>query len=67
MSMKRDHELHTKRRGRNMGVLLVLVGFVGLLFAVTIVKLGENGIAGNPSAGQGGAWINGFQDLMREE
>ncbi|MEM0923086.1 MAG: hypothetical protein AAGF44_09605 [Pseudomonadota bacterium] len=67
MSFKPDHSLHTKRRGRNTGVLLVLLSFVALLFIVTIVKLGENGVAGNPSAAQGGAWIDGFRDMMREE
>lgn len=51
MAMQREHELHQRRRGRNMGVLGVLVAFVLLLFAVTIVKLGPN--AANPSAGEG--------------
>ncbi|WP_333832237.1 hypothetical protein [Rubrimonas sp.] len=42
----REHELHARRRGRNLAVLAVLAGFVALVFAVTIVKLGGN--AGNP-------------------
>lgn len=44
--MHQDHELHRRRRGRNIGVLVVLLAFVALLFAVTIVKLGGN--AANP-------------------
>ncbi|MEM1345272.1 MAG: cytochrome C oxidase assembly protein [Pseudomonadota bacterium] len=59
--MQREHELHDRRRGRNIGVLAVLLGFVAMLFLVTVVKLGGGGgIVGNPSAGQGGAWIDGF-------
>lgn len=45
--MDREHELHARRRGRNIGVIAALLAFVVLLFAVTIVKLGEN--AKNPS------------------
>ncbi|MEM7237729.1 MAG: hypothetical protein AAF501_07900 [Pseudomonadota bacterium] len=64
--MKREHELHDRRRGRNLGVLILLVGFVAMLFFVTIIKLGDTGIVGNPSAGQGGAWIDGFIKWVRE-
>lgn len=42
----RDHALHARRRGRNLGVLAVLLAFVALMFWVTIVKLG--GQAANP-------------------
>ena len=44
--MQRDHEIHHRRRGRNIGVLAILLGLVGLLFLVTIVKMGGN--AANP-------------------
>lgn len=44
--MKRDHEIHFRRRGRNLGVLAALLAFVALLFFVTIAKMGGN--AGNP-------------------
>lgn len=40
--LKREHELHTRRKGRNLGVLALLIGFILLIFAVTIVKLGGN-------------------------
>ena len=44
--LQRDHELHHRRRGRNLGVLAVLIAFVALLFFVTVAKMGGN--AGNP-------------------
>jgi len=44
--MRRDHEIHSRRRGRNLGVLVVLLGVAALLFFVTIAKMGGN--AGNP-------------------
>jgi len=44
--MKREHELHSRRRGRNMAVLAILLALVVLLFWVTIAKLGGN--AANP-------------------
>jgi hypothetical protein len=34
-----EHELHARRRGRNMGLLLVLVGFVVIVFGLTVVKV----------------------------
>jgi len=45
-NLTREHELHKRRRGRNLAVLAVLIGVVVLLFLVTIVKMGGN--AGNP-------------------
>lgn len=47
MAIGQKHEIHERRRGRNMGVMFALVGLIGLIFAVTIVKLGPN--AANPS------------------
>jgi len=44
--MKREHELHQRRRGRNIAVLVILLGLIALLFWVTIAKLGGN--AANP-------------------
>ena len=49
MAIQKDHELHERRRGRNLGVLGALIGLVVLLFLVTIVKLG--GEAANPASG----------------
>jgi hypothetical protein len=39
MIEKQEHELHRRRRGRNIALAAVLLGFVVLVFAVTIVKL----------------------------
>ncbi|QIK39348.1 hypothetical protein [Pontivivens nitratireducens] len=33
------HEIYTRRKGRNVAVLLILLAFVALVFAVTIVKM----------------------------
>lgn len=64
--MHRDHELHVRRRGRNLGVFALLIGFAVLIFAVTIVKVGGGpGTVGNPSAAQGGGWISGFIEWVR--
>lgn len=35
------HELHTRRKGRNTSLGIVLALFVGLIFAVTMVKLSK--------------------------
>ncbi|MEL6267178.1 MAG: hypothetical protein AAFR52_16280 [Pseudomonadota bacterium] len=66
-SLKRDHELHVRRRGRNLGVLGALTGLAIMLFVITIVKMGEGpGMVGNPTAQQGGAW-DGMRDLVQPQ
>ncbi len=39
MALSREHDLHRRRRGRNIGVSLLLVGFIVLVFALTFVKV----------------------------
>lgn len=39
MSIRAEHELHGRRRSRNVGLGLVLVGFVVLVLALTVVKV----------------------------
>lgn len=39
---REEHDLHRRRRGRNMALGAVLIGFVAILFGVTIAKLGDN-------------------------
>lgn len=36
-----SHELYGRRRGRNVGLGIVLASVVALIFAVTVVKLTE--------------------------
>lgn len=62
MSLRPEHPLHRRRRGRNLGVLTVLGAFVVLIFVVTLVKLGPK--AANPVANDSwstmlGDWITG--------
>lgn len=39
MGLAHEHELHQRRRGRNLGVGLVLVAFVAIVFGLTVVKV----------------------------
>ncbi len=41
MSIRVEHEIHTRRKGRNRAVGLLLGGFVVLVFAVSVVKLSK--------------------------
>lgn len=34
-----EHELHKRRSGRNLGVGLVLAGFIAIVFGLTVVKV----------------------------
>jgi hypothetical protein len=43
MSFKVTHELHRRRFGRNLGVALVLAGFIVLVFGLTVVKVTSGG------------------------
>lgn len=37
--MKVTHELHERRKSRNVGVGLTLLGFIAVVFALTVVKV----------------------------
>jgi len=39
MSIHAEHEIHQRRKGRNVGVGLMLVGMVVLILALTYVKI----------------------------
>jgi len=45
MAIKVEHEIHNRRKGRNFGVGLLLAGFIGLVFALTVVKVLQLGDA----------------------
>lgn len=39
MALRPEHEIHNRRRGRNLGLLAVLLLFVALVFGLSIVKI----------------------------
>ncbi len=39
MNLRAEHEIHQRRKGRNVGVGLLLAGFVVLVLALTFVKI----------------------------
>jgi len=45
MSFRREHELHKRRFGKNLGLGIILVGFVFLIFGLTVVKISEGNFA----------------------
>lgn len=45
MTIKVEHELHHRRRGRNVGVGLLLAGFIAIVFGLTVVKVLQLGEA----------------------
>ncbi len=45
MALQVEHELHTRRKGRNIGVGLLLIGFIAIVFGLTVVKVLQLGDA----------------------
>lgn len=43
MTMRVEHEIHTRRLGRNVGVGILLLAFVGIVFGLTLVKVKQLG------------------------
>lgn len=39
MGLGQNHEIHTRRFGRNLGLGLVLAGLVAIVFGLTMVKV----------------------------
>ena len=39
VALKVEHEIHDRRKGRNMGVGLLLIGMIGIVFGLTVVKV----------------------------
>ena len=39
MALKVEHEMHERRKGRNAGVGLLLLGLIGIVFGLTVVKV----------------------------
>lgn len=44
----RDHELHKRRFGRNLGVGLTLAAFIVIIFGMTMVKVSRGDFAMQP-------------------
>lgn len=43
MTIRAEHEIHQRRKGRNVGVGLMLAAFVVLVLALTFVKITSGG------------------------
>ena len=41
MGIRAEHDLHRRRRSRNIGVGMVLVGLIAVVFGLTVVKVGQ--------------------------
>ncbi|MCA0961708.1 hypothetical protein [Salipiger bermudensis] len=46
MSISKQHDLHKRRFGRNVGVGLLLVAFIVIVFGMTMVKVTGGDISG---------------------
>ena len=46
MALRKEHELHRRRLGRNVGVGLTLAAFILVVFGLTVVKVGQLGARG---------------------
>ncbi len=55
MAIKAEHEIHARRKSRNIGVGLVLVGFIAVVFGLTVVKVQQIGA------------VQGFDHVVRPE
>ncbi len=45
MPLQVEHELHQRRKGRNYGVVIILLGFIAIIFGLTVVKVQQLGDA----------------------
>ena len=45
MALNVEHEMHARRKGRNIGVGLLLAGFIAVVFGLTVVKVIQLGDA----------------------
>ncbi len=55
MAFGKDHELHQRRFGRNLGLGLALLAFVAVMFGLTVVKIERGGMT------------QGFDHVLRPE
>jgi len=45
MALQVEHEIHHRRKGRNFGVFMLLMGFIAIVFGLTVVKVLQLGDA----------------------
>ena len=45
MTIRVEHEMHTRRKAKNYGVFILLIAFVALVFGLTVVKVLQLGDA----------------------
>ncbi|MEM7519867.1 MAG: cytochrome C oxidase assembly protein [Pseudomonadota bacterium] len=62
MSIRVEHELHGRRRGRNVGVGLMLASFVVLIMALTFVKITDIDFARAPGTANTAVGSDGSTD-----
>ncbi|MGR3541990.1 MAG: hypothetical protein ACU0BS_11260 [Hasllibacter sp.] len=43
MALRATHEIHERRRSRNVGLALTLIGFIAVVFALSVVKIRSTG------------------------
>ena len=51
MALNRQHEIHSRRFGRNLGLGLTLAAFIAIIFGLTVVKIGRGDYQMQPQAG----------------
>ena len=52
MAITRDSDMHKRRFSRNMGLGVVLIGFVARVFGLTVVKVSRQDANGNPPSAE---------------
>ena len=50
MNMRVEHEIHSRRKGRNVGIGLMLGAFVILVMVLTFVKITQTDFTNAPAA-----------------
>ena len=55
MGIRAEHEIHGRRKGRNVGVGLMLGGFVVLVMLLTFVKITETDFTRAPGTANSAA------------
>ena len=62
MGLSRQHEMHRRRFGRNLGLGLVLGGLVALVFGLTVAKVGVDGFELRTGDATGSETATGARD-----